>query len=124
MTALCGIGHLANLSSMDLQSLALKAALHSKMNSQVASFRFADISRTPRIKTGCGVVFAKVWKNPSQPLCLCILSWKVECRVNAHVVYICVQPVNKCLCLKLASVKAGGFLAPDLLQEAKGIVLD
>lgn len=109
---------------MDLHSLVSKAALDSKMASQVGSLRFADIFRTPRIKTGCGVVFAKVWKNPSHPLCLCKVSWKVECRVNARVTYVCMEPLHKCLCLKLAAVKAGGFLVPDLLQEVKGILLD
>lgn len=116
-TALWGRGDLANLSSMDLHSLASKAALHSKMSSQEGSLRSADTFRTPRIKTGCGVVFGKTWKHPSQPLCLCKLSWKAECRANAHVVYVCMEPVNKYLCLKLASAKAGGFLVPD--QEAR-----
>lgn len=109
---------------MDLHSLASKAVLHSKMVSQVGTLRFADTFRTPRIKTGCGVVFAKVQKNPSGPLWLSKWSWKLERRFNAHVVSVSTEPINKCLCLKLASVQAGGFLVPDLLQEAEGILSD
>lgn len=123
LTVLCGRGHLANLSSVDLHSLPSKASLHSKMSSQEGLLRFADTFRSPWIKTGCRVVFGNVWKNPSRPLCLCKLSRRVDCRVNAHVLYVRMEPVNKYLCLKLASVKAGRFLVPDHPQ-AKEILLD